>query len=86
MDATELDALDGLLETYTIEQCDAHLASHDNCAGCPLFLGDGEEYEAYCAADKVRAAVIGQQIKRQLSTTKGRDNEATKRQAVVKED
>lgn len=63
MDLDKLDMLDELLETYTLEQCDAHLASYDNCAGCQLFLGDGDEYEAYCAADKVRAAIIGQQIK-----------------------
>lgn len=66
MDLDKLDMLDELLETYTLERCDMHLANHDNCAGCQLFLGDGDEYEAYCAADKVRATVIGRLIERRL--------------------
>ena len=67
MDLDKLDMLDELLETYTLERCDMHLANHDNCAGCQLFLGDGDKYEAYCAADKVRVAIIWQLIERRFN-------------------
>ncbi len=66
IDDNDLKELDALLNDFTIDTCDYHLANHQNCEGCFCYIPGCDSETLCCVLDRTRVAVVSESIRRKL--------------------